>query len=59
VPLQVQNSSEGSDFLLDLLLQQYESLDELLRARRAAGDMHIHGDYLIDGNQSIVTKDRR
>src|ERR1022692_638253 len=39
---------------LNFLLEHHEGVDQLLRARRAAGDVDINGDYLVDRDQGVV-----
>ena len=40
--------------LLDLLLQERNGVDELLRPRGASRNIDVHWDHLIDGNESVV-----
>src|ERR1035441_2181158 len=42
---------------LNFLLEHHEGVDQLLRARRAAGDVDIDGDYLVDRDQGVVVED--
>src|ERR1035441_3377253 len=42
---------------LNFLLEHHEGVDQLLRARRAAGDVDIDGDYLVDWDQGVVVED--
>ena len=40
---------------VDLLLQRDESVHQRLRTRRAAGNMHVHGNIAINSLQHVVT----
>ena len=52
---QVERFLDRATFLLDLLLQQGNGIDQLLGTRRAPGNIHVNGDNLIHTlNQGIV-----
>src|ERR1035441_1607892 len=49
--------SHAAALLLNLGLEHHQGVDQLLRARRAAGDIDIDGDHLVDRNQGVVVED--
>lgn len=54
----IQGFFNGAAFLLNLLLQQGDGVDQLLRTRRASGDVDVHWNDLVDTlHQGVVLED--
>src|SRR5215472_2088625 len=52
---QVKRALEGSTLFLNLLLQQGDGIDQLLRTRWAPRYIDVHGDYLVHTlNQRVI-----
>src|ERR1035441_424011 len=49
--------SDGAAVVLNLSLEHHQGVDQLLRAGRAAGDIDIDGDHLVDRGQRVVVED--
>src|SRR6185369_15375538 len=55
---EVQSLFNRAPFLLDLLLQQCDGIDQLLRTRRAAGNVDVHRYDLIDAwHEGVIVED--
>ena len=55
--LYVQDFQEAAALPLNLLLEKGDGVNELLRARRATGNIHIHWNHLVYSlNQRIILK---
>src|SRR5258708_39391578 len=53
----VQRTLHGSALSLDLLLQQRDGINQLLRSRRATGHVDIYGDDLIHAlHQRVIVE---
>src|SRR5438309_10669540 len=51
---QVEDLLDDTLLVLDLLLQKHDAVNELLRPRRAPGDIYIHRNHLVHRNQRVV-----
>ncbi len=53
---QIERLHEASALGLNFLLQHHDGVNELLRARRASGHVHVNGYHLIYGDQRIIAE---
>src|ERR1035438_5097632 len=49
--------AHGAAMALNFLLEHHQGVDQLLGAGRAAGDVDIDGDHLVDRDRGVVVED--
>src|SRR5260370_36019019 len=53
---QIQDFQQATALGFDLLLQKHNRVDKLLRTRRAPGDIDVHRNHLVHGDERVVAE---